>query len=437
MKRAFILISALPAVLGAQIDSATGARIVSLPAALDLAHRNSPQVQSAQGAIRTAEGSVRTSRAAFLPQLSISVSQSKGGGQSRNPVTGKIESFTERPWGYSNSFGISLPPVFDGGRTLNNLRAARSAVGQAEANEVNARSSVSLSVKQQYNAILSAREQETAARLQLGQARQSHVFAKARVLAGAAIVVDSLTSFAGVLQAELAILQAQNSLRNANAQLTRLVGSDVSVTANPADTAGTGLTPVDSGYVMGLALQGPTIKAQEAAVATAELRLRAAKAPYYPTVTANVSYSGSGRDQLYGLRPGTFAYGYGYGFGASYQIFDRFARSEAKTSAQISISNAEATLRDQRLTAQANMINYLGLIRVAEQQMRIGQIQLIAAEEALRVQQARYENGLTTLTELLPAQTQVNSARTAIISARLAYRNAKAQIESIIGRDLP
>jgi outer membrane protein len=437
MKR-IVFLTLLPAALAAQnIDPTTGAKIISIKEAVEMAHQHSPQVISAQGSIETAEGSVRTSKAAFYPQLGVSVGQSKGGGQSRDPVTGKILAFEARPWGYSNGVSISLPPVFDGGRTKSNLQAARTAVEQAEANEVTARFSVSLQVKQQYNAILSAREQETAARKTLAQANQQMLVARARVIAGASIISDSLQTLVAVGNAELAILQAQNSLLNANAQLTRLTGSPVPVTANPADTAQISLVPIDSALVMRLALEGPQIMAQNAAIATSEARLRAARAPYYPTVSASVGFSGAANDGwgCYGVCK-QYRYSYSYGLSASYQIFDRFARSEAKRSSEIALNNAEATLKDQRLTIQANIINYLGLTRVADRQIRVGEAQLRAAEEALRVQEARYTLGQSTLVELLPAQTAVNSARSAIISARLAYRNAKAQIESIIGRDL-
>jgi len=56
--------------------------------------------------------------------------------------------------------------------------------------------------------------------------------------------------------------------------------------------------------------------------------------------------------------------------------------------------------------------------------------------EALRVNQQRYSVGVGTFVDVLTSQQNVIIARQGLISARLNYRNARAQIEATIGRDL-
>ena len=53
------------------------------------------------------------------------------------------------------------------------------------------------------------------------------------------------------------------------------------------------------------------------------------------------------------------------------------------------------------------------------------------------MQNQRYALGASTLLDILTSQSQLNSARYALIQARYDARLAKAQIEAIIGRDLP
>ena len=53
------------------------------------------------------------------------------------------------------------------------------------------------------------------------------------------------------------------------------------------------------------------------------------------------------------------------------------------------------------------------------------------------MQQQRYTLGASTLLDVLTSQSQLNAARSALIQARYDARVAKAQIESIVGRDLP
>ena len=64
------------------------------------------------------------------------------------------------------------------------------------------------------------------------------------------------------------------------------------------------------------------------------------------------------------------------------------------------------------------------------------QVSVRAAEEALRVNQQRYSVGVGTFVDVLTSQQNVIIARQGLISARLNYRNARAQIEATIGRDL-
>jgi outer membrane protein len=447
MKRV-VLALIFPSILAAQTaDPSTGARYISIQEAVEMAQQNAPAAIQSRGAIRNAQGSVKTTAAQFLPTLSVGISQSKGYGQSRDLATGELKEFQVKPWTYGNSIGIGVPVIFDGGQRMSNLAAAKANVEVAEANQVNTLFSLALQVKQQYASILAAREQESAAESQLRQARQQLAVSSAKVRAGASIVSDSLRSSIAVANAQLAILTARNSVRNASAQLTRLVGSETMVTANPADTTNILVAPVDSVKLMEFAMDGPAVRAARMSLDASRASYVTTTRAFYPTVSMNLSYSqsvptGLSYDKVltsvYGLRPGGSSKpSLNYGFSLNYPIFDRFGRSESKERAQVSLNNAEASLREARLVAQANMIQQLGGLRIAEEQIRLNQMSLLAAEEDLRVQEARYQLGASLLVELLTSQTAVNNARLSLIQARLNYRTARAQIEAIIGRDLP
>jgi len=69
--------------------------------------------------------------------------------------------------------------------------------------------------------------------------------------------------------------------------------------------------------------------------------------------------------------------------------------------------------------------------------MRVQQINVRASEEDLRVVQQRYNLGAGTLLDVLTSQAALVNARQQLIAARLNYRNARAQIEAAIGRELP
>jgi outer membrane protein len=97
---------------------------------------------------------------------------------------------------------------------------------------------------------------------------------------------------------------------------------------------------------------------------------------------------------------------------------------------------AQATLRDTRLAAQLQLTQYLSAFRSAEQRVQIQIASVAAAEEDLRVQQRRYQLGASTFLDVLNSQVTLNQARAALIQARFDARVAKAQIETLTGKDL-
>ena len=117
----------------------------------------------------------------------------------------------------------------------------------------------------------------------------------------------------------------------------------------------------------------------------------------------------------------------------SYPIFNQFQREQSVVQADVSSSIADANLRDARLAARQNLIQYLGALRTAEGQVMIQSTSVAAAEEDLRVQQQRYALGVSTLLDELTSEAALISARASLIQARFTYRVAKAQLSALVG----
>jgi outer membrane protein len=406
---------------------------ISLDEAVRLAQRNAPAAVQARGQVRTSNSAVRSAYGAFLPNLNFSMGQTQSRGR-RQGQEGTLIDYVA-PTSYSTGFSSTLT-LFEGGRRFAELSQSRADVGAAEANEVSQRFNIALQVKREYFSILAARESEAAARAQLEQAEQQLRAATARVRAGAATMSDSLRSVIQVGNARLALLTARNSVRDASAALTRLVASQVTVTARPADTLDLPLTPVDSAALLQLAERGPAVRQAEAQFRAARAGVRVARSSYLPSVDMTFRRSGTGFDPQYGLGDGSLAYSRTLSFGLNFPVFNNFAREDQIVRANVQEDLAEAQLRDARLLARQNLIQQLGALRTAEERIRIQQASVVAAQEDLRVQQQRYNLGASTLLDLLTSQTTLNNARAALIQARQDYRVARAQIEAIIGRDL-
>jgi outer membrane protein len=432
MRHLLLLAALLPVTAAAQTGGAS-ARPITLAEAIRLAQQNSPTTTSARGTVNANEATVRTRWSALLPTLSTSAGGTRSGG--RTFFQGELVPYRGDPWSFSRSISSNLT-LFDAGDRLFNLRAARANVASAEASERSARFSVAYSVAQQYYAALAARESRAASAAALEEAEQNMRAANARVAAGAATRSDSLRSVIAVGNQRLAVLTAENDLQNANAALTRLVGSDVTVTASDADPGQLDLVPADSAELSRSLTTAPSILTAESALQAARAQSRAARTPYFPTLSMSYSMSGSNTSPNFDWGHGQFSQSNSLRLSLSFPLFNGLGREETVLRASIAEQNATASLRDARLLATQQLVQYLGQLKLALERINIMQASLEAAQEDLRVQQERYRLGASTQLELLTTQTQLNSARYNLINARYQVRIARAQIESLIGREL-
>jgi outer membrane protein len=412
------------------------ARKLSLEEAIRMAQRNSPDAIQAEGTERTSKAARVSAIGAIMPSASLSAGRTIqfGGGQTRINQNGEQVTVASDP---VNSTGLNLNmTLFDGGQRLYNLRTAKSQIEAAEANRVAVKYNVALNVKQQYYAVLAAIESEDAARFQMAQATEQFKTSIAKVRAGVATRSDSLRGVIQVGNAQLALINAQSSKEAADASLTRLVGSEVPVTADPASIQENLAALPDSAELAALAKNGPAVEQARASLDAAEESRKASKATYLPSLSANYSRSGSGTDKRFGLGDDPFSYNGRLSFSLSYPIFNNFQREEQVVRAKVAEINAQATLRDTQLGAQESLTQNIGALRSASQRVAVQVASVAAAEEDVRVQQQRYNIGASTLLDLITSQAALATAQQALIQARYDYRIARAQLEALIGREL-
>ena len=412
------------------------ARKISLDEAVRMAQQNSPDAIQAEGTERTSKAARAAAIGAILPSASLNMGRviQFGGGQTRVNQNGETVAITAAP---TNSTGLSLNmTLFDGGQRLYALRTANSNIVEAEANRVAVKYNVALQVKQQYYAVLAAIESRDAAELQMAQATEQFKSSVAKVRAGAATRSDSLRGVVQIGNAQLALITAQTNKEAADAALTRLVGSEVPVTADPASVQENMAALPDSAELAALAKRGPAVEVARSNVDAAREAVKASKGTYLPSLSASYSRTGSGTDPRFGLGDGPFSYNGRLSFSLSYPVFNNFLREQQVVQAKVADTNAEATLRDTQLAAQQSLTQYIGALRGASQRVAVQVASVAAAEEDVRVQQQRYNIGASVLLDLITSQAALATAEQALIQARYDYRIARAQLEALIGRDL-
>ena len=412
------------------------ARKISLAEAVQMAQQNSPDAIQAEGTERTSKAARVSAVGAILPSATLSAGHvvQLGGGLTRLNQNGEQITVAQKP---TNNTGLSLNmTLFDGGQRLYDLRTANYQIAAAEANRVAVKYNVALGVKQQYFAVLAALESQDAADLQMAQATEQFKASVARVRAGAATRSDSLRGVIQVGNAQLALITAASAKEAAEAALTRLVGSPVPVTADPASVQENMSALPDSAQLAVLALTGPAVQQAQANLDVAEESRKASKATYLPSLSASYSRSGSGTDPQFGFGSDPYTYSGRLSFQLSYPIFNNFAREEQVVRAKVAEVNAQSAFRDSQLAAVQSLTQNIGAIRSASQRVAIQVASVAAAKEDVRVQQQRYNIGASTLLDLITSQAALGTAEQALIQARYDYRIARAQLEALIGRDL-
>jgi outer membrane protein len=389
---------------------------------------------SARNTIDANEATVRTRLSAFLPTLSGSLSSSWGAGQVFDNKGDIVTRNNITPWNWSRRISANWL-VFDGGDRNFQLKAARANVESAEANEVAAEFSVAYSVSQQYYAALAARESRSAAAAALTEAELNLRTATARIASGAATRSDSLRAIIAVGNQQLAVMTAEIDLQNANAALTRLVGTPFSVTAAETDSVLAPLVP-DSAELVRFLDASPAIRAAEMSVVSATASVRSSRTDYWPTLSTSYGITNNIADTTFNVWQGRTLQNKSFSLSLSVPIFSGLGREETVQRAKITEMNAKASLRDAKLLAQQQLTQYLGQLRLAQARIAIQQASLAAAQEDLRVQQQRYALGASTQLELLTTQTQLNSARYNLVNARYQVRIARAQLEQLLGREI-
>lgn len=424
-----------PATLLAQAGGE--ARAISLDEAVRLAQLNQPAAIQARNALRTGEASVRSTLLGYLPTLNIGQAASQRGGTTL--IQGVPLPLTGNPWSYGRSLSFGSIQLFDGLQRWNNYRTQQAALRANEAAVVASQYQVTLNVKTAYYSILTAREQLAAAQRQLEQAQQQLAVATAKMNAGSATRTDSLSAAIQVGNARQAIINAQNAIGNANAQLTRYAATAYTVTALPSDSGEVAPITVDEATLTRMALEGPAVRQAVALLGATDAGVRAARAPYLPTLSMSASLGQtlpSSPTFAWNGGPGTATESKNLSFSINYQLFNGYQREANVVSARVAQENAEASLRDQKFLAQQNLTTYLNNYQTAILSIELNKLQIVAAEENLRVVQQQYNLGTRQLLDLLTAQASLDAARASLIQSRQNARLAKASIEALIGQDL-
>jgi outer membrane protein len=267
------------------------------------------------------------------------------------------------------------------------------------------------------------------ARQRLARASQQFELARVRVIGGATVQSDSLQVLLEMQRAETDLIAREAALVVAQLQLGRRVGHPGAVDAAPIDVA----VPAPLALPLELAIrqaatQGPAWRQARADERAAHAALRAQQSAYLPTIALTGSYAAFD-DKFFP----TTTKRRSIGVSLSWSLWNGGQRELAIAQFSAQRDVARAVREDLERAARRDVTEAYTGHDVARRTLAIAGTAVTVAAEVLRVQEARYRAGASTVLELLDAQTQLAQAEADLVQARYAVRLARTALEAILG----
>jgi outer membrane protein len=425
--------------------------------AVQRALAQNPDIIAAGAQVGQAQAAVKQSEGARLPKLTASLNFTRtndalnafglklsqrnatfndfGAAEFTGPATLNIAPQNLNYPDSVNNFNARLEaqlPLYTGGMIEGYNEQAKAYLRAAHQGDALARQKVIFDVLRAYEGVHTARAYVDVA--QQGRiAAESYVRTIGNLYkGGVAVKSDLLSAQVHLEDAKVQQMQAENAAQQALDQLHLMLGIPL---AAPLEVAGgVEVRPLEgklADYQAEALKSNPGLAALRNQLDAAQAAVKVARAGKYPQ--AGLLARIDTNDNTLGFG----AHSYTVGGQVAWQFFDGGVTDGAIQRAQLSRQELVA-----RLSQAENGISYQvadAWRRADEAQRRVmaRELAVSQAEEAQRIVEKRYANGVATITELLGAQAQLDKARADWVAARYELKLQRASARLAVGRLQP
>jgi len=411
------------------------AETLTLRRAAEAALAGNPDMAASQARVAQAEAGSRQADGARLPRVAVSLNathtndplaafglklgQERIGAADFNPIRLNDPSSINN----LNTRVEVTAPVYSGGQISARQDEARAYARAARDGDLAARQSVLLDVLEAYHGVHLAR-----ANLRVSEQAQAAATEYARAAAnlhkqGMAVRSDVLSARVNLENARLRVSEARRHEATALDRLKLLMGRTLADSVEVGDEARLKLPEggMESLREQALATH-PGLRALRAQVEAAQSATLAARGAKLPQV--NVMARQDWNDNTLGFD----ASSYTLGGSVSWNLFDGGYNNAAIDRAQAARMEQAARLRQAEDGVVFRLTEARRRALEAEERLAAREEAAREAEEVQRLTKLRYENGVTTLVDLLSAQTLLDRARADLASARFDLSVSRGQV---------
>ncbi len=459
---------------------------LTLEEAVALARDNNPEFLSQENDLTSAQWSVRSAYGDLLPSANASMGMGySASGERRFQTVG----LGEQPAMYSSSYNLGLSYTLNRARLLEPGRA-RAQQRATRARVDGAGQQLDANVRRAYLAVLQTEAAAVQARQEVERTAEHIRLAQARLDVGTGTLLDVRRAEVQHGQAEVRVVQAENSAAAERLSLGRLLGVRLDDEARLTTRFELFEPEWERDQIVAMAMDNnPSLRAsraQEEAIVTGR---SVARSEYLPTISASLGFRGDLAQaasidpllanelaqaersysscleqnqirQSAGLAPVTCrpadpvqiedrlrTQHSGWPFdwrsqpmsaslSISLPLFTGLSRQHRIEEANLAVDGARHAVRAEelRVSAEAETLlrNVSASYRTAQLQARVRE----TAAEELRLAQEQYRSGLATTVQVTDAQTNLGEAERAEIGAIYDYHQSLAALEALVGTPL-
>jgi len=406
-----------------------------LPALLDLALRENPDTRFAWESARQAAASFGAARAPYYPL--VSANSANGYTRTLFPLPGGLIA-QDKTWQAQPLVEMTYT-LLDFGRRSSSAEAARQALAAANFSFDRKMQDVVFAVQRAYYALCAAKAAVAAARQNLELAQSDFDAVQQRLNLGLATEPALLLARERVAQSQYDVANAELMVHEAQASLAAAIGisanSLMEVASLETEAVPTALNGQVDELIAATLKQRPDLAAKVAGLRASEARVALAKAARYPTVDLTANYGQLIWRYTFAGPPSAWANQPQYSALVTLQwdVFTGFRLLNDVRTAEAEDRATRAGVKSAEINAIADMWRAYYEFQSSLKKYSYGQALLVAAQEAYDANIETYRQGLSTIVELLTAQSDLANARYTLIQSRADLLTSYAAVAYAAG----
>jgi len=419
---------------------------MTLDEVLAIAYNNNPTIQAQREQVRSADEQIAEAFAGFLPSVDVTGSITKTWTRTSegkltfpfsdiDPMLPDVDATIPSSTSESNPRVLTTTidqPIFTGGRNMNAIKQVRASVRGNRAQLTDVEQQVFLQVVSAYMDVIANRSVVELNENNVKVLDQQRTATQDRFDVGELTRTDVAQAEARLSGVQSRLIAAESDLRSSEAQLAKLIGTEVDDISDPETLPATPESE-DTAQELARDLSPPVIAARAFAEA-AKKAIKVAGGEWLPTVTmrAQLEYSRDTSALSSLFNQSTFTKSVSGVL--NWKFFQGGAVLSRMRQAQFDASRARSQIVEaQRASTEAVTMAWTGL-KAARATIRSSQAAVDANEIALEGVRQEADVGARTTLDVLDAEQELLDSRVTLVQARRNEVVATYQLLAAIGQ---